>query len=131
MRALILSLALLSMPSLLSAETLYSTVDTPARRFQANETPTSFEIKKDQKLEVITRKEGWVRVRQSPGPKFGWVQEAQLTATMPANVAPTEGAPGEGMGGGMGGGLNGLTPEQLEMLRQQLQQQGMNLPMGQ
>lgn len=127
MKALIFSLALLSMPSLLAAETLYSTVDTPARRFQANETPTSFEVKKDQKLEVITRKEGWVRVRQSPGPKFGWVQEAQLTATVPANVVPSEPAPGAGFGGG----LEGLSPDQLEMLRRQLQQQGMNLPMGQ
>lgn len=116
-KASLLAVLVGSLGSLLpvsAAEYVYATAPVSARRWQAAETPTSFAITQDQKLEVVLKKDGWVRVRQAPGPKFGWVPETAVTTTVPANAAPEAPA----------GGMESLSPEIQEMLQRQLQQQG-------
>lgn len=98
------------------AEFVYATVEGQAARFSDPGAPMSFEVKKDQKLEVVVRKEGQVRVRQSPGPKFGWLPEASVTATVPAGVVPSA-APDAGL----------QLPEGID-LQKLLQQQGLGGP---
>lgn len=107
-----------------AADFVYATGDIATRRWQSSETPTSFDVKKDQKLEVVVKKDGWVRVRQSPGPKFGWIPETLVTSTVPVGVVAEEPA---------SPGLEGLSPEIRAMLEKQLQGQmggGMGSGMG-
>lgn len=101
-----------------AAEFVYATGDGQALRFEEAGAPMSFEIKQDQKLEVVLRKNGQLRVRQSPGPKFGWVAESAVTTTAPAGAA-VEAALPEGLPAGLD-------------LQKLLQQQGLpqGLPMG-
>lgn len=106
-------LSALSVFSVSAADFVYATGPVTARRWQSAETPTSFDIAKDQKLEVVVKKDGWMRVRQSPGPKFGWIPEASVTTVAPAG-APAAPAPT---------GIEGLSPEIQEQLMRQLQQQ--------
>lgn len=124
--ALALSLAVGSLFSSVAsaADFVYATGDIATRRWQSTETPTSFDVKKDQKLEVVVKKDGWVRVRQSPGPKFGWIPETLVTSTVPAGVVAEEPA---------APGIEGLSPEIRAMLEKQLQGQlggGMGGGMG-
>lgn len=101
-----------------AAEFVYATGDGQALRFEEAGAPLSFDVKKDQKLEVVVRKNGQVRVRQSPGPKFGWLAEGSVTATAPAGSAVEAGLP-EGLPPGFD-------------LQKLLQQQGLpqGLPQG-
>jgi len=115
----------LSFPAM-AAEYVYATQDLEARRWQEAETPTSGAIATNDRLEVVYRGEGWLRVRLSKSPKFGWVAATAVTDVAPAGaeLAPT--GPGAlGVPGGLEGigGIEGLTPEQREQLQQMMQQQ--------
>jgi len=83
--ALILVSATLAIATSAEADTVWATEDVSVLRWQDNAEVTSGEVKTGDRLEVIHRKDGWLRVKL-PGldAGFGWLEEAKVTAERPA-----------------------------------------------
>ncbi len=66
-------------------EYLWASADLEARRWLEDSATLAGSVKKDSRLEVITRKDGFVRIRFE-GTKFGWVAEASTQKEKPASA---------------------------------------------
>lgn len=67
-------------------EYVWATAEVEARRWIEDTVTLSGTVKKDARLEVIDRKDGFVRVRFE-GTRFGWLAETSTTKDKPASAA--------------------------------------------
>lgn len=83
--ALFLLTATIAFATSATAETVWATEDVGVLRWQDNVEITSGDVKIGDRLDVIHRKDGWLRVKL-PGANsgFGWIEEAKVTAERPA-----------------------------------------------
>lgn len=91
-----------------AADFVWAVGPASATRWMEQGTPESGAVAADQKLEVLFREAGRVRVRLTGG-KFGWLDEAAVTAVAPAGAGaaatPSFDLSKLNLGGGGGGGL--------------------------
>jgi len=97
--------------SAVAADYVYAVQDVSARRWMDHETISSGDIKTNDRLMVVFKKDGWVRVRLAKSTSFGWIPETDVTVQKPEGV--TESA-------GVGSSLDGLSPEMQLKLQQLL-----------
>ena len=78
-------------------EVVYSTEEVVARRWMADEQPTTFTAAKDSRLEILVRDDsGWLRVRS--GRDLGWVPADKTTTVVPEGAAAAQAAPSINLG---------------------------------
>jgi hypothetical protein len=96
-----------------AAKYVYATKDVTARRWQDAETPSTGEVKTNDRLELVFKTDGWVRVRMPKSPKFGWLPADAVTETAPPGAEPPP-----------GGGLDSLSPELQKMIQEKMKELG-------
>lgn len=88
MRTVLLTLTammMLAFATTASADTVWATEDADAQRWQDSAEFTAGKVTAGDRLEVIYRKDGWVRVRLTgASATFGWLPEAKVTTERPA-----------------------------------------------
>lgn len=101
MRILLLlttAMTMMALAASATAETVWATEDTSAQRWQDSAEFSAGDVTTGDRLEVVYRVEGWVRVRLAgAAATFGWLPEDKVTTERPA-------------GSDLGGGLEGLPP---------------------
>lgn len=101
--SILLLVAVVSVAATALAEPVRATEDVTARRWVDNADVKAGEVSSGDRLDVLFREEGWVRVRLAgPGAGFGWVPETA--------VAAIEDEPGFDMGLPTGLDLPGRRP---------------------
>ena len=119
--SIIAALTILSLTATASADTVWATEDTQALRWQDNTETTAGDVTTGDRLEVVYREDGWVRVRLSGSTAtFGWLPEAKVTTERPAtdDLGGLEGLEGLPPGLDLPGGFDlggGLPPINLDL----------------
>ena len=119
--SIIAAMTILGLTATATAETVWATEDTQAQRWQDNAEIAAGDVTTGDRLEVIHRTDGWVRVRLSgSSATFGWLPETKVTSDRPAtdDLGGLEGLEGLPPGLDLPGGFDlggGLPPINLDL----------------